>query len=163
MEDMLPPKRSIKQMNNLCKRKQMTANILIEAITDAVSASGYTTQCGDSYRIVTDVKSLPMVWLITPELRGVEGRDEGVAYYKTEFKILERLSVYSAADKLTKLAQMEQAARKICVLLTKDERVKDVSGIKYTVEEFSLTNKGEMSLTVSCEVTVPFYRQVTQL
>lgn len=135
----------------------MTQNILTEAFRDAAAQCGHALQTGEEYRIGTQVKAFPAVWLTTPELTRTEGIREGVKHYNAQFVVIEAGRNCTAEEKEAKWARMEADAAKICLLIGADPRIKTITGVKYRTGEFSITNKGEISLTVECTVQVPFY------
>ena len=134
----------------------MSSKKLTTAIREAAEECGYEFHAGQQYRMDAQIVRTPAVWLLPLRLEKVEGRTRGVCHYKATVHLLHDCPDHATEAKEALWNRMEADAMRICTLMCGDERVKSASATGCTAAEFTLTNRGELSLTVDYSVQVPF-------
>lgn len=134
----------------------MTRKLLIEAVEEACRECGFAFTTGFGYRLASQVGQLPAAWLETPKLEKTEGRAEGVKHYTLKINLLDRCQGHAASEKEACWGMLEEKASRILQLIGEAQCVRAVGVAEFTPAEFSLTAGGELSLTMSFGVQVPF-------
>lgn len=134
----------------------MTRKTLVETVGDACRQSGFDFGTGFEYRIASQIESLPAAWLETPVLRKTEGRNEGTKHYSLKINLMDRCDDHSPEAKERRWSELESSASLIISRVGANEDVRLISDIEFTPAEFSLTNGGELSLSITCTVQIPF-------
>lgn len=134
----------------------MTRKLLISAVAEAAQECGYAFHTGFEYRINAELRELPALWLLPPKLTANDGREEGIRSYKVEFKLMITAEDNSPEKKERLWNMLEQTATGLCRLVEGNDFIRNVYGIECTPGEFSLTTRGELSMSVECSVDMPF-------
>lgn len=135
----------------------MSREILVGAVSAAAAECGYGFYTGPEYRMDAEIASTPALWLLPAHLEKTEGLNEGVRHYKTTIKFIRDCTDNSPQAKEKLWTSMEGDAAAFCLALCGHERIKSATGLQYAPAEFSLTNRGELSLSVTLDVQVPFF------
>lgn len=98
----------------------------------------------------------PALWLSHPETSKHEGTTEGVKTYAVRMFIIGMPDRQSAADPELVWAAMEAEAAKICEAIADAECVKSISDVEMAVAKSSVTNRGEISMSIKMKVQAPF-------
>ncbi|MDL2319674.1 hypothetical protein LJC45_00885 [Alistipes sp. OttesenSCG-928-B03] len=134
----------------------MTRKLLTEAVEKAAAKCGMRFHAGFAYRIASEVKKFPALWLEPAEVVATDGRREGVRVYGLKMMLMAMPEGRKSAAKETAWQALEDAAQSIRLTLAEDDCVRDVAGFVCTPSETSLTAAGEVSLAVAIKVAVPF-------
>ncbi len=134
----------------------MTRDTLTEAIGAIVRQNGYAFLTGPAYRMVAETGELPAAWLQSPKLEKTLGRTEGYRQYAVALSLMQYCQLATMEEKERLWAQMEGDVARICLALAGETDIKEIAGLQYSPAEFSLTNMGEISLTVNLTVKVSF-------
>lgn len=129
------------------KRIQLT-----EALHRVSVASGYAFHTGPAHLLNGEVRLYPAVWLEPLMLASVHGRTEGDINYRITTHLM---ALPGEADEREPLwAKLERDALELARNLAADSCVRDVTAVKCTPAVRSLTVHGEVSVTLSCDVTI---------
>ncbi len=131
----------------------MTRKLLIETLRKIVSDCGYAFHTGFAYRMESELKTFPAVWLLPPRVIDTEGRCQGLKKYGV---IIHLVCNGVHRHKETCWSTMEKDVRTMYAALAQAECVKSVDALTCNPGEFSLTNRGELSLTSEFTVMMPF-------
>lgn len=126
------------------------------AVKQAVTAEGYCFHSGFAYRINNEICQFPAAWLLPLQLSAVDGRHDGFVTYKATLYLMHLERKPKPETKERQWDEMERAALRIIDRITFSERVFNVSGIRCTPEENTLSNHGEISLKLECDVRLRF-------
>lgn len=134
----------------------MTRKKLTEAVRNAALAVGFDFQTGFDYRIAPEIKKLPTAWLHPPTLKKKEGRNEGFVVYLVKIDLIDDYANADANQKEIKWNALEKNANQICTHIAKDDNIQTLTDVTLSPAELSLTAKGEISLSLSFNVRMPF-------
>lgn len=129
---------------------------LMQAVKEATTAEKYHFYSGFEYRIGTETKLFPAVWLLPAKLTGLQGREEGGLIYHVTLILLHLNHQYDEETKNRLWGKMEKQAYDIYNRLFLAEGVSHVTCFTTQPAEFTLTNHGELSLNVQFEVNFYF-------
>jgi hypothetical protein len=135
----------------------MTRNQLITAVEKAAERDGIRFYTGPVYRINSELKELPALWLHPLKTVDRQGCSEGVVTYEAGIDLIGQCHGGSAQEREKAWQEMEERAAAISRAVAMDERVKSVGDVKITPTENSLTNRGEISVHLEMKVEMPFY------
>ena len=129
-----------------------------EELTDLLSAAaigaGYTFHTGAAHRMNGTLRVYPAAWLEPPVLKSAEGRTEGDLTYRVT---LHMMALPSSAAKEALWTGLEEDALAVAKAAAANPAVRQVSGIGCTPGEQSLTAHGEVSVTLTCDITMWYY------
>lgn len=134
----------------------MNREILIAKLREAVQLCNYKFHTGMEYRINTEIKQLPAIWINPPELISIKGRKEGIKEYKIKISIINKCKEHTPEEKETKWADMENTLRQIVEILRAQPEIRAVTDIAYNAQEFTVTNKGEISIFAYLNIIMNF-------
>lgn len=134
----------------------MHRNNLIEAVAKAARDCGLCFYSGYEYQINEALKQIPALWLSNLEGTKHNGINEGVRTYAVKMFIIDVPPASKAAEPEAVWLQMETKADRICSSLAEAECVKNVSDIELSASRNSITNRGEISMTVKLNIHVPY-------
>ena len=126
----------------------MNRTLLVHHLVHLFSERTIPLYCGDKHYIQS-INTLPAAWLCTPRLIEVEGRKRGRATYSVELHLLESGAKLTLNERDTKLDEME-------TLISDSENIISVENLKLQPSLFRLSNRGEISITATCEVITNF-------
>lgn len=134
----------------------MTGKILIGTINKAAEACGYKFHTGMEYRINSELKQLPAVWMTPPKLTEKNGRKEGIKKYQIKLFLIEKCDEKNIYKKDEVWDKLEGKFDQIIEIITVQDEIRAVKDIKIKPQEFELTNRGEISIEASFSVLVNF-------
>ena len=126
---------------------------LISALRSAIEQVGYNFYSGFDYTISRTVKAYPAGWLNPVRITTVKGREQGRIVYQITLRLME-LAPRDATSHDEIWGVQESDALEIARLLAEADVVTDVADVKCTPAQFSLTNHGELSMTLDMNVGV---------
>jgi hypothetical protein len=131
------------------KREQLTA-----LVASAASALGYAFHTGETHLASSTVRVYPAVWLSPLALRSRSGRSEG----ETTWRLTLHLMALPTEPQVEALWQtLEDDACRIARTLAASGAVCAVENISCAPAQRSLTTHGEISLALTCDVTMWYY------
>jgi hypothetical protein len=128
---------------------------LIRLIRAAATEQGYAFHTGEEHLIGGSVRVYPAAWLAPPDIRDHTGRREG----ETTFRIVLHLMTLptGGAEAETVWQTLEKDALSVATALASSPAVCSVSDIRCTPARQSLTAHGEISVALSCDVTIWYF------
>jgi hypothetical protein len=132
----------------------MKRDELTDIIRDAAIAMGYSFHTGATHRAGSEVRVYPAVWLEPPVMKSCDGRTEGSVTYRATLHLL-ALATTAGNESLWERLEVDAIALKC--LLESDSRVSRVSAVSCTPASQTLTPHGEVSVTLTCDVTMWYY------
>lgn len=133
----------------------MNRTLLVHHLVHLFSERTIPLYCGDKHYIQS-INTLPAAWLCTPRLIEVEGRKRGRATYSVELHLLESGAKLTLNERETKLDEMETLIIELFTQLSDSENIISVENLKLQPSLFRLSNRGEISITATCEVITNF-------
>lgn len=130
------------------KREKLT-----EVLRCAAADAGYAFHTGPLHLMSAGVRVYPAAWLEPPVLKSAKGRAEGVAVYRVTMHMM---SLPAASGKEQLRSGLEDDAVAAAKAIAANEAVCGVSDISCTTAERSLSTHGEVSVTLTCDVSMWF-------
>ncbi len=127
---------------------------LVEIVDAAVRAEGYAFHTGEAQGLNGTVRVWPAAWLTPPVVKSRTGRTEGEVVYRI---VLHLISLPSSPEYKTLWEQLERDALSIAGSVACREEVCAVGGISVTPARGSLTANGEVSVTLTADITMWYY------
>ena len=134
----------------------MTRQHLISALRNVAGKLGYSFHTGFDYRINTGIKKFPAMWLLPPKLTQTEGRSEGTKKYEINLKIIHEGGNYDPGKKDRIWAAMEDDVSNLCLELYSSPHIISIKDTELSPQELSLTNRGELSMSVKFVLKMAF-------
>ncbi len=136
----------------------MTRKALAHALGEIAHGMEYCFYSGFSHRIGETIVAYPAMWLTPPEVTAVEGRAQGRVRYRVALQLMQLARKATPEQKEEILCALEEGALEVCRALESRCEVVSASLVGCTPAEFSLTNHGEISMTLKMDVEMPFCR-----
>jgi hypothetical protein len=125
-----------------------------EIFRETALAVGYEFHMGPTHRVGGEVRAYPAVWLEPLVMKSCEGRTEGSVTYRATLHLM-TLPTMVGADSLWH--GLEADAITIKCGVEQDSRVSEVSLVSCAPASQTLTAHGEISVTLTCNVTMWYY------
>lgn len=129
---------------------------LFGAVEAAARKGELYFHAGLKHQINTSLKEMPALWLSRIEDTEQKGLNEGIKTLKIEFLIIDEAGNGLPEQQEQKWQGLELRAGAICREIGEAEFVKNISDIKFKAAENTLSNRNEISLTVTLNVHIPF-------
>lgn len=127
---------------------------LIKTIKEAAEEAGYNFYTGFEYRLETELKKTPALWLMPPTLVKTEGRYEGVQYYNIAIHLI--LNDKDRGKSEESFMRMEDDITTMILNVLSKDFVRTITDTKYSPGELTLTTRGETSMKISFSVQLHF-------
>lgn len=134
----------------------MTRKTLIANVRKAAELCAYKFYTGMEYRINTDVREIPALWMLPPKLLETSGRQEGVKQYEVKIILIDKCEKHTQEWKEDKWGQMEKDIEYVYKIILDEVDTRNITDREYHTNEFSITNRGEISITTSAKVKINF-------
>lgn len=134
----------------------MLREILTNTIKQAAIQCGYSFYKGFEYRLQQQAQVMPAVWLTPPEMIKIEGVNSGYITYRTTLTLLTLNNKFDEDQKEKSWDKMERDIITMVKKVQSSDKIHLVEKLKTTPAEFTLTNRGEVSLKAECEVKMYF-------
>ncbi len=128
---------------------------LIELIHGAVSAQGYVFLTGETHLAGSTVRVYPAAWLEPPVLLSRTGRCEGETTWRLRLYLMTLPAGSSSTETMWQM--LEGDALRVTRLIADSETFCSIGNIGCTPARKSLTVHGEISVVLSCDVTMWYY------
>ncbi len=139
----------------------MNRNRLTVLISAAASAHGYAFHSGDEHAMNGTLRVYPAAWLTPPVMRAHSGRSEGETTWRLTLHLmnLPRGASGSSSSSVSQALwrELETHALAIASSLAASDEVCAVDNVGCTPSSGSLTVHGEISVALTCDVTM-WYR-----
>lgn len=129
---------------------------LIQAIEDAARTYELEFQTGYQHQINEQLKNTPTLWLESIEKAKIEGVGEGLITYAIKLIMIDISYGQGLWEPEASWRKMENKAAGICLYIANTECVKSISDVEYTAGQSSITNRGEISMSIKMNVQIPF-------
>ncbi len=136
----------------------MNHNVIAKELSRLAHELSYTPYCVASDGIDESVQLYPAACIMPPEIVAVSGRDEGEICYRIKMQLMQITASPTTKQKEKLWEQMRTDAMHIITSLPLAEDVREVKNVRCTTAQFSLTPHGEVSVEISMEVTIHFFR-----
>ncbi len=127
---------------------------LVEMVEAAARAEGYAFHTGEAQNLNGTVRVWPAAWLTPPVVKSRTGRTEGEVTYRI---VLHLMALPSSPEHKTLWEKLERDALTIAGSIACRGEVCAVGGISVTPARGSLTAGGEVSVTLTAEITMWYY------
>ena len=117
-------------------------------IQQEAEKSGYHFRNGFLYRITRNDLTFPALWMEPPSLTDAIGRHEGKITYHVTLHLITSGKNYDEAEKEAQWENLEKQALTWTQNLLAHDDIFSVDKIRCSPAEFSLTNRGEISLKI---------------
>lgn len=132
------------------KREQLT-----ELLRGAAEARGYVFHTGEAHLAGSTVRVYPAAWLTPPIVRSHTGRDEGETTWRVVLHLMTLPTGSCPAE--TVWQALEEDALQVARRIAASEAVCAVENTGCTPARKSLTVHGEISVALTCDVTMWYY------
>lgn len=129
---------------------------LIADLRKAAGLCGYMFHTGMEHRINTELKKMPALWLVPPELINTKGWNEGTKQYRVKMFLIEKCREHSSEWKEETWQKLEETLTGIYKTLSKEPHIRTITDMEYHPQEFTITNRGEISIAATCKVHMNF-------
>lgn len=129
---------------------------MVDALKEAIDSVNYTLYCGMQYNINDRLKLLPAAWLLPAKLIKTEGCKRGNIIYETTIYLMCAGKHLSEDQKTECWDRLESDALEIYKRMADHPDISSVGGLQCVADEFSLSNHGELSITMKFSVEMPF-------
>ncbi len=123
---------------------------------EAASEAGLHFQHGFPYRMSRANLPLPALWLEPLVLREIEGRDEGTLCYRLSMYLMCADRKYDEAQKEEQWGALERTALEMIRAIVLKKTLLQISNVSCTPAEFTLTNRGELSIKCEFDLRIAF-------
>lgn len=134
----------------------MTRKLLTASLREAAVKLGYCFYSGFDYRMNETIIAYPAVWLLPPRVVGVEGLGEGRICYSLELQLMTLAGKSTPEEKEEAWGNLEWDAVELYRQVARSAGVLSATVLECAPGEFSMTNHGELSVSLKMEVEVPF-------
>jgi hypothetical protein len=131
------------------KRAQLT-----QLLGDAAMAAGLAFHTGEEHTLNGTVRVFPAAWLNPPVVRARSGRDEGEITLRITLHLMALPGAATGGDFEAQWAALETEAMAIATAVASSPAVCGVAGVGCTPARGSLTAHGELSVTLTADVTM---------
>jgi hypothetical protein len=132
----------------------MKRNELTDIFREAALTVGYAFYTGPIHRAGGEVRRYPAAWLEPFVMKTCDGRAEGCVTYRATLHLMAPATMVGN-DSLWEGLEIDAIALKCGV--EQDTRVCNVSAVTCTPASQTITAHGEVSVTLSCDVTMWYY------
>lgn len=133
----------------------MTSKTITQALREAAAGIGYSFCSGFDYRMQETIKAYPCLWLSPPKITAVKGRSEGRIRYRAAMHLMKLSGKAGGAQREEICSALEEDALAVYRSLAQDGRI-SAWLVECSPAEFSLTNHGEISVSLKMDIDVPF-------
>lgn len=131
---------------------------LYSALRSAVKANGYNLYSGFPYSLNGTPMLFPAAWLSPPEICRVEGRKEGFFTYSVTLQLMQMAIKMTPELREQKWGEMEGSAMDIISAAGDNTELFNIQNITMSPAEYTLSKHGEISMKVTFEARMHFYR-----
>lgn len=132
----------------------MKRDELTDIFREAALAVGYAFYTGPTHRAGGEVRTYPAAWLDPPIMRSCNGRAEGqVTYHVT----LHLMVLATMVGNESQWEGLETDTMSLKRAVEQNVQVSKVSAVASAPTAGSLTAHGEVSVTLTCDVTMWYY------
>ncbi len=130
----------------------MKRDRLAELVAQAATDAGYTFHTGQEHLINSSVRLYPAAWLIPPQVRSHTGRGEGETSWRLMLHLMTLPTLGAIAE--TVWRTLERDALELVASVAMSPEVCAIENVSCTPAERSLTLHGEISLVLTCDITM---------
>jgi hypothetical protein len=132
----------------------MKRDELTDIFREAALAVGYSFYTGAIHRAASEIRTYPAAWLEPLVMKSCDRRTEGSVIYRATLHLM---ALPTAQGNEGLWEGLETDALTLKHTVEQDSRVSRVSTVSCIPASQTLTPHGEVSLTLTCEVTMWYY------